>query len=384
MKKPNLVLFQGNGFTIQGPKRFKKDILRVGRWKHPVTGQDVEITQERIQRLAAATEQYRQTMDRKAIPFPDGHTFDAKKNLGYWTEFGVEGDRLVGTVEVTDEEAARKIEQGSIRSVSARIDPDLRDTAGNVYAEAMTHVCATPIPVLDGQQDFVKLSREVDRLDLLIPEPLSGDKPKEQTMDIKKMALALGLDPEKATAEQVLEAAVKAGQSLKTLTEKVKGFEGLSAVKPEELKAHGFELKDGKVVKLAAAPPSDETPREKELREKLEKIEREQQLARLGDVKRQVEEFSKAGVVPPALVPAFTELASIQSEVQALTLSADGTAAPKAVKAFDRVLEILKGLPKIGEVQLSQSAKEQDEDKKLKESAKAKASEVLARVTGGK
>lgn len=386
MKKPSLVLFQGNGFTIEGPKRFKKDILRVGRWKHPVTGQDVDITQDRIERLATATEQYRQTMDRKAIPFPDGHTFDAKKNLGYWTSFAVEGDRLVGVVEVTDDEAARKIEQGSIRSVSARIDPEVRDTKGAVYSEAMTHVCATPIPVLDGQQDFVKLSREADGFGLLVPVDLSGVQPKkEKLMDPKKLAALLGL-PEDADEAKILAAVKSSGDSLKTLTEKVKGFEGLSAVKPEDLKAHGLEVKDGKVVKLSSQPPADETPREKELREKLEKVEREQSLSRLADVKRQVEEFSKAGHVPPALVPAFTELASLNSEVQALTLAADGAVAQKGVKVFDRVMEILKGLPKISDLKLSQGggsgagnggkSKEAEEAEKL-------AGESLARVLPG-
>jgi hypothetical protein len=218
-----------------------------------------------------------------------------------------------------------------------------------------------------------------------ILESFTGISPeKENAMDLKQLALALGLDPEKATAEQVLDAATKAGQNLSAALAKVKTFEGLSAVKPDELKAHGLELKDGKIVKLAAAPPADETPREKDLRERLEKSENASALSRLQNVKREIEEFSKAGQLPPVLIPAFTELASLQAEATTLCLSADGQGVQKkAVNVVGRVMEILKGLPKINAELLSQSAEQTDEQKKIEKAAKAKAAEVLARTTGG-
>lgn len=383
MTKPALVLYQGNAFTVAGRVRriFEKDVLRVGRWKHPITGQDVEISQDRINRIAADTGKLLETMDRKAIPFQDGHNFDAKKTLGWWTGFRVEGDRLYGQVEVTDEEAARKIEAGSIRSVSARIDSDVRDTKGGVYAEAMTHVCATPLPVLDGQHDFVKLSREIDCLDLFVDEPISGNKPKEMTMNPKEMATALGLDPEKATAEQILGAAKKSGEDLKAALAKLKGFEGLSAVKPEELSAHGLELKDGKIGKVAP-PPSDESPAMKALREENEKLKATANLSRLQDIKTKIEGAAKEFQITPALVPAFSELASIESEVTALCLSADGASAQKkSVNALGRVMEILKGLPKLNASSLTElSGEAKGEQKKIEESATKKSSELLARA----
>lgn len=387
--KNSLLLYQGDAFTGQGPKRFVKDVLRVGKWVHPITKQLVDITPERIRNLVRNTEAYRQTLDRKAVPFQDGHNFDAKKTLGWWNRFWVDGDRLVGEVEVTDLEAAKKIEERSIRSVSARIDPKVSDTKGGEYDEAFTHVCATPLAVLDGQQDFIKLSREVDSFDLLIPTELAGtvpggNKSKEESMDPKKLAVLLGL-PETATPEQIEEAAKKATAAQKTALDQVKAEQAKAEQLSASLKEHGLEVKEGKAVKLAAPPPADEPAYVKEMREKLEKSERTAVLSRLQEVKGKIEAAAKDMVVPPALVPAFTELASIESEVTALCLSADGQSTQKkGINALGRVMEIIGGLPKLNAQTLQQlSAAQLDEQEKIKKAAQEKAKTVLARVAGG-
>ena len=387
--KNSLLLYQGNAFAGQGPRKFVKDVLRVGKWIHPITKQIVDITQDRIRNLVKNTEAYRDTLDRKAVPFQDGHNFDAKKTLGWWNRFWVDGDRLVGEVEVTDSEAAKKIEERSIRSVSARIDPNVNDTKGGVFDEAFTHVCATPLAVLDGQHDFIKLSREADSIDLLIPSELSGTVPeghksKEDAMSIKAVALALGLT-ETATPEQVEAAAKSALEAQKVSLAQVKTEQDRVAALAAGLKEHGLEAKDGKVVKLAAAPTSDETPKEKEQRLRAEKAEAAVALSRLQGVKSKIEAAAKEFVITPALVPAFTELASIESEVQALCLSADGAAVQKkGVNALERVMEIITGLPKKFEGSLQQlSGQQLDEQEKVKADAKKRVAAVLARTTGG-
>lgn len=389
--KNSLLLYQGDGFTGQGPRRFVKDVLRVGKWIHPITKQLVDITPERIRNLVRNTEAYRQTLDRKAVPFQDGHNFEAKKTLGWWNRFWVDGDRLVGEVEVTDLEAAKKIEERSIRSVSARIDPKVNDTKGGVFDEAFTHVCATPMAVLDGQHDFIKLSREDDSLDLLIHTELAGTVPggdkslsrKEGSMDPKKIAVLLGL-PETATPEQIEEAAKKAVGMQKTALDQVKAEQDRVTALAAGLKDHGLEVKDGKVVKLAAPPPSDETPREKQLREENETLKKSAALSRLKDVQSEIKKASGNMQIPPALVPAFTELASIETEVTALCLSADGASVQKkGINALGRVMEIINGLPKLNAETLQQlSGAQQDDQDKIKQAAAKKAETVLSRVTG--
>lgn len=154
-----ILLHVGAAFKATAAHSYEKEVLRVGKWIHPSTGQSVEVSYARLHALASATNKYMRSSDGR-LPFPDGHNFDAKKNLGWWTGFRVHGDRLIGTVSVTDEEAARRIDDGSLLGVSAWIEKDVSDTRSNQYPEVMKHVCATPVPVVDGLADFTALSQE--------------------------------------------------------------------------------------------------------------------------------------------------------------------------------------------------------------------------------
>lgn len=376
MSKSSLVLYQGAAFTDQGSKRFTKDVLRVGKWIHPITKQVVEITPSRIRNLVKNTEAYRQTLDRKAVPFQDGHNFDAKKTLGWWNRFWVDGDRLVGEVEVTDSEAAKKIEERSIRSVSARIDPNVNDTKGGVFDEAFTHVCATPLAVLDGQQDFQQLSREADPVELYIE--LSGILPvKENAMEMKQIAVLLGL-PETAKPEEIGEAAKKAVGAQATALDQVKAEQSRIAVLSASLKEHGLEAKDGKAVKLAAPPAHEETPREKEMRIRAEKAEAVVALSRAQSASVQAAEFVKAGKVPPALQISLSRLLAVEGKQKALLLSKDGAGVEEMVDVVNEALALVKGLPSLTTEQLSQG--QGDEEKKKAEALDKEVDDVVKLV----
>ena len=385
MKKSSLVLFQGKGFSRQGPANvFVKDILRVGRWVHPITKEVVDVTLDRIQNLVRNVEEYRQTLDHKAIPYQDGHNFDAKKTLGWWKQFFSHGDRLYGVVDVTDGEAARKMEDGSIRSVSARIDYGAGDTKGKVYDEVFTHVCATPLAVLDGQHDFIKLSREADCFDLLIPVNLSGEEPKEKRMDPKKMAALLGL-PEDADEAKILVAAKAAVDGLKTSGDKLKGFEGLSAVKPEDLKAHGLEIKDGKVVKLSGAPPEDEPAHVKALREEIEGMKKAQALSRHEVLTKAIESSVLSRQLPPAGKAITDRMLARVNQAQTLMLSSQSAEGVKSVAKIMEdtgkdLVELLNALPKYGETKLS--SEPSDSEKAAEELSQKKSDEIVERTQG--
>jgi hypothetical protein len=166
--KSQLYLYNGEAFQALGRSRFKKDIVRIGKWIHPLTGQMIEFDAARLARLVENTEKYRQNVDKQVVPFPDGHKFGARDNMGGVTEFRVEGERLVATFEPSGQDIEEKISSGKIRSVSAYIEMPAKDSQGNVYSEAITHVAATPYPVITGQEDFVKLSAKDDAFDLFV------------------------------------------------------------------------------------------------------------------------------------------------------------------------------------------------------------------------
>ena len=195
-------------------------------------------------------------------------------------------------------------------------------------------------------------------------------------MDLVKLAEALGL-PKDTPAEKIYAAA--AG----LLTEGKGAKDTLSSV-AEQLSSHGFKVEAGKVVKLAVTPPpADETPREKDLRSKLEVLECEGIKSKLSFAKAETERLVKEGVVPAALSAKLEKLFSLAGGSESLSLSSAGAPVKQALDVIGTVREILNSLPSINSVRLSQlSAADTDEAKKKSEELSAKAKEVSGRVQG--
>lgn len=170
--------------TSLGARHYRKEILRAGEeWIHPATGQRVAFTAPELQAIAAESNRWAASQDQK-VPFPDGHTFDAKSNLGFWRGFSVEGDRLYGLVEAGDDQVAAAL-GGRIRDVSAWIESGMRDSKGNVYGPAIRHVCATPEPVIHSSNFVpVALSRDGVTVPVFVPA-----RPEETTVKPKLISL---------------------------------------------------------------------------------------------------------------------------------------------------------------------------------------------------
>lgn len=168
---------KGEAFASQGSGKFAKDVVRVGKWVHPLDGREVVFDPARLQRLAENTQLYLARGNK--IPFPDGHSTKVKDNMGFWPgPFIVHKDALVGVVEPTDEDAKKGILDGSLDAVSVYIEPNVIDPKGNKYAEVITHVCATNYPVLTEGGEFLKLSQKDAEaaeggLDLFIPADIA-------------------------------------------------------------------------------------------------------------------------------------------------------------------------------------------------------------------
>lgn len=177
MKKGMFLFHRGEAFESEGTGRFAKEILRVGKWVHPLTGRDVVFDEKRVENLARNTERY--LKNGNTIPFPNGHTTDVLANLGTWTgPFIKFGSKLVGVVEPKSPEALEGIKNGTLDGVSAFIEKNFEDPKGEKYDEVLTHVCATNYPVVTGsRKDFVALSRIADEkgLELWLPEALAMD-----------------------------------------------------------------------------------------------------------------------------------------------------------------------------------------------------------------
>ncbi len=165
------ILHRGQQFAKRegASGQFAKDVLRVGKWTHPSTGQVIEVDQARLEKLAKNTNAL---LSRGVkVPYPLGHKLDALSNLGYWPgPFATKGDSLYGVCAPTDDLATKKMHDGSVDAVSVCIEFGFKDQHENVYDEVITHVCATSYPVITGQNRFVALSTEAGEK-LYVPEP---------------------------------------------------------------------------------------------------------------------------------------------------------------------------------------------------------------------
>jgi hypothetical protein len=143
------------------PRRFRKSVLRVGRFVDPETGEVTNFDRSDLEDLAAATNDWIESGHKVFFPSSGDRrdAYDAKKNMGYWTSFTVEGDDLVAEVDVPDETIATKI-GSTIVNVCPYLAYDVRSASGATYDEVIEYVAACTNVVMGGMGGFVALSRE--------------------------------------------------------------------------------------------------------------------------------------------------------------------------------------------------------------------------------
>lgn len=200
-------------------------------------------------------------------------------------------------------------------------------------------------------------------------------------MDLAELAEALGL-PKDSPADAIYKAAASVVLDGKKSKDQLSTFS-------EQLSGHGLKLEQGKLVKVAAAntpPPADESPREKELRERLERIEGEGAKSRLSSAKAEAERFIKEGKVPAAVAEKLERVFALADGAESLALSQDGTAVVRRVyDVAGAVRDVLNAMPSIKGSSLSQLAPFGGDDAKKKaEALSKKGREVAQRVSGRK
>jgi hypothetical protein len=351
-----LVLYRGEGFSRHGGGKFAKDIVARGEWFHPVSKKKVYFDDARINRLIKQTSRYIANGNR--IPFPDGHSFKAADNLGYWTgPFIDRGDRMFGVVEPRGKDVADKLATGKIDQVSAWIDFDWVDTKGNYYPEVITHVCATSYPVLTGQRDFVKLSAvESDGgpISGFLPiVPVEGTDGKgATTMKFAKIAKSLGLDIEGKDEAEVLSMIESATEAkFKVIDDGKKANEALSAI-GAELKSRGLRLDGVKVVeetKVDSTIKDEDDAEKRALKEHLARVDLELAKAKVDKAVAFARKAVAEGRIPPSVAEKVEKLCLIGDRAEFVALSADKSEVVKTREdAFSLFRDIVAELPAFG------------------------------------
>jgi hypothetical protein len=346
MKTKISVLTRGEKFAAQGSGQFVKDVVRVGKWYHPVTGRDIVFTAERLERLRLNTAAYLAAGNK--IPFRDGHRNSTLATMGEWKgPFIVFKDRLVGVVEPKDPKALEGVRNGSIDRISAVIEFDYTDSGKNHYDEVITAVDATDFPVLTGQRAFAELSRDAEgnELDTYVEEEVfsripkgstgtvpEGHRGKEIRMDpLKLMAKTLGL-PEDASPERIFEALVasqKLAAETKTAKDELAAEKSKTAKLIEQMAAHGFKLEGEKLsrtvaVELDVTPKDGDTDEVKAWKSEVAKTRQDEAMKRVNTNKAFVTKLAADLKLEPALTGLMEEVLGVKSELEAVTLSTDG------------------------------------------------------------
>lgn len=193
---------------VSAPK-FKKEVLRTGRWIHPATGESLDFDPEFLERLAEDTNRWIALGQKVHFPAgPDCHAEDARdalKNIGYWSNFRVEEGRLVADVEVPDQAAAEKIGK-TIQDVSPEIRWPARSATGEILEAAIFHVAATPIPAIPGQSNFERLSQLAREVPMSNEAPTASTPSPAKSVDLLAWAREKLALPPDAPQEAVLEA----------------------------------------------------------------------------------------------------------------------------------------------------------------------------------
>jgi hypothetical protein len=122
--------------------------IKLGNYKHPRTGQRVDVTPERMQRWMDNFRKMRANGHRVYVPV--NHSSKSEDNRGFVLDMRRDGEWLEELHQYIGDDAARDAARSHI---SLNIVPGLRDCLGNVYDEAIEHSSLVVNPVILGQPE---------------------------------------------------------------------------------------------------------------------------------------------------------------------------------------------------------------------------------------
>lgn len=136
--------------TDAGSRRFWKEALRVGEYRHPVLGWTLSVTPERMQAMAQTFRAMQAAGVTSDVTLD--HSPSARDKLGRVIDAKVEGDSLLLLHELADDEAVTIAKRA--QEVSLEIDRELRDSQGRTFRDAIVASSIVRAPVVPGQQPF--------------------------------------------------------------------------------------------------------------------------------------------------------------------------------------------------------------------------------------
>ncbi|RLC38153.1 hypothetical protein DRH27_02945 [Candidatus Falkowbacteria bacterium] len=163
---------------------FKKDMISVGTYTHPIWEWKLDVTEERLYRWVASFEAMK--ANGVDVEVPVNHSFGAEDNLGYVVEMFVEPNAdgvptLYGIHEIRGESNIETVMAN--KNVSVAIEKDFVDGEGTHYGEAIIHSSVVQQPVVPGQEDFEKIAASANGGQEQVPVLTMSNVTKGQSMN---------------------------------------------------------------------------------------------------------------------------------------------------------------------------------------------------------
>jgi len=211
-----------------GMPRYRKELIKVGKYIKDSTKQGFEVTAEILDEWVMTFNRW--IANGNKVPIPLGHDAidEPDKNRGWLTRMYREDNTLFGELDLSDEKLALTTD------VSVCIENGIVDGLGEIYKQLITHVALCTNPVIPGLANFERLSLSRGK-----EFSLNGDT----KMDKKKLGVLLDIDD--PTDENIT-------ASIEKLKKPVIKLSHAKAVDPMIVKLMG-EVRQGKVETLVSA-----------------------------------------------------------------------------------------------------------------------------------
>jgi hypothetical protein len=238
-------------------KRFRKDILKVGKWYPRTHPQGIDINSERLKAIFSDTKKYISNGNR--VDITTDHSDSAKNNYGFLNSFEFDNTTLFGVFDFADDEGVKLAKRN--QRVSVDLVKNHKDGAGNIYNEIITAASIVQEPVVTDQSDFVEFSmvkpkQQKDNKDMKVIDALKtefglADLTEENAVEKVKGLIKSKADEEKESVKFSLikEAGLDSVEG-ETLAEKAKVKFGFTMPDAElmEVKKELFSMKGNKLV----------------------------------------------------------------------------------------------------------------------------------------
>ena len=142
----------------QQQRRYDKEALRVGTYKHPTAGWTLHVDQDRLDRMVQTFNRMKQAGVTSDVTVD--HSQSARDKVGEIVGARRDGDRLILTHQFADEEGEKLARRAP--EVSVEIEPELVDGQANTYRDALVASSIVRQPVVPGQSGFAKVAASRD------------------------------------------------------------------------------------------------------------------------------------------------------------------------------------------------------------------------------